>query len=401
MTRLFLCLLLCLIPLLHHGQDLVAKPTPIPLAEINDAAAFLAGTELPHEKDHPLTSTNTWKGHSTQMDREFSSHRERVLSPMSEWSGKEIDSHLVSGSTVRYLFSGPDFIHAFHMFPTADTFVMCGLEPVGEIPDLSDLSTATQGRALAEVRNALGEIINFSFFRTKDMKEDLRYATFHGTTPIMMIFLHRSGQYIKDLEFLSLKKDGTLNSQGLNSQGADGVRIDFGPLRVDQTKTIYYFSSDLSNGGFGKTGFETWLESLPKGNAYLKAASFLMHSNWFSEVREHLLAHSFQIVQDDSGIPFRFFPAKSWDALLYGTYTGPIDLFAEYYQADLQTAYRKKVNPLPFGTGYKWRPGQSNLMRMINPSLVPEKKPSLEPAKPAKPESATPSEEKPVEDPAN
>ena len=383
----FLLLIFSWFPL--AAQDLVAQPTPAPIAEINDATAFLAGTELPHQTDHPLAATMTWKGHCDQMDREFGSHRERVLSPMSDWSHKEIDSHLVSGTTVRYLFSGPDILHAFHMFPTAETFVMCGLEPVGEIPQLSDLSTATEGRALAEVRNALGEIINFSFFRTKDMKEDLKFATFHGTTPIMMIFLKRSGQYIKGIEFLTLNKDGTLTSQGLESEGADGVKIDFGPLRLDQQKTLYYFPSDLSNGGFTKSGFEAWLETLPKGNAYLKAASFLMHSSWFSEVRDHLLTHSFQVVQDDSGIPFRHFPAGTWDALLYGTYTGPIDLFEEYYQADLRTAYQRKVSPLPFGTGYKWRPGESNLMRMINPSLVPEQEPPA-PA-PATPETDPPS----------
>ena len=231
------------------------------------------------------------------------------------------------------------------------------------------------------------------------MKEDLRFATFHGTTPIMMIFLHRSGQYIKGIEFQKLNEDGTLTSQGLESNGADGVKIEFGPFRMDQTKTVYYFSSDLSNGGFAKSGFETWLESLEVGNSYLKAASFLMHTSWFSQVRDHLLSHSYQVVQDDSGIPFRHFPSGTWDALLYGRYTGPIDLFAEHYQGDLRTAYQRKVKPLPFGTGYKWRPGESNLMRMINPPLVPAQRPNPkveeEPAEPAPPAA-----EKPEPDPA-
>ncbi len=356
---------------LLSAQEETPAAAKISIAAINDATAFLAGTELPHHKDHPLAVTSTWQSHSTQMDREFGSHLERVLSPMSDWSVEEIDLHLVTGTTVRYLFSGPDILHAFHMFPSANTFVMCGLEPVGELPSLEDLTTANEGRALSEVRNAIGEIINFSFFRTKDMKEDLQFATFRGTTPIMMIFLNRSGQYIKSVEFLGLNKDGTITSQGLESSGADGVKIEFGPLRMEQKKTLYYFSSDLSDGGFSKNGFETWLETLPKGNAYLKAASFLMHSNWFGDVKDHLLSHSFQIVQDDSGIPFRFYD-NTWDGLLYGRYTGPIDLFSEYFQSDLSSAYQRGSDPLPFGTGYKWRPGESNLMRMINPALVPE-----------------------------
>lgn len=342
------------------------------IADVNDAAAFLAGVDLPHNTDNPLAATSSWKSHRTEMEREFTSHQERVLYPMAAWSNKEVAP--VSDSTlVRYMFSGPDILHAYYMFPMADTYIMCGLEPVGEVPSLEKLTTSNAGRALSEVRNALGEIINFSFFRTKDMKDDLQFATFRGTTPIMSIFLARSGQYLKSFEFFELQKDGTLKSLGHNSKGADAVKIEFSPLRVEKTKTLYYFSSDLSDGGFDKTGFGTWLATQPKGFAYLKAASFLMHDSWFSKVRTHLLENSTQIVEDDSGIPFRFFDPEIWQINLYGTYNGPIDLFAEYYQADMRSAYRQGSNPLPFGTGYKWRKGESNLMRLVRKDSIVEK----------------------------
>lgn len=252
-----------------------------------------------------------------------------MLIPMSEWASTALQPDMTTGSTLRYLFSGPDIIHAFYMFPTADTYIMCGLEPVDETPDLSQLTTGNTGRAIGKVRNALAEIINFSFFRTKDMKEDLRFSTFHGTTPIMMIFLARSGQYMKSLEYLTLEKDGTLASQGAKSDGANIVKIEFRPRRLQQSKTLYYFSSDLSDGGLPKLGFQTWLEAQPKGNAYLKAASFLMHNSYFSKVREHLLEYSDQIVENDSGIPFRYFDTNTWQHFLHGRYNGPIDLFSE------------------------------------------------------------------------
>lgn len=347
------------------SQGARSEEKAVALDQINDAAAFLAGVDLPHNADQPLTGTSSWAHHVKTLSSEFESHYNRVLAPMSEWSGAELPTEITNGSTVRYMFSGPDILHAFHMFPTADTFVLCGLEPVGEIPQLNELSAGNAGRALGEVRNALGEIINFSFFRTKDMKEDLRFSTFHGTTPIMMIFLVRSGQYIKGVEFLTLNKDGTLSSNGLESKGADAVKIEYSPLRVEKKKTLYYFSSDLSDGGFPKSGFKTWLESQPKGNAYLKAASFLMHENYFKGVRNHLLDHSLQIVQDDSGVPFRYFEADLWYADLFGNYTGPIDLFSEHYQSGLRSAYRARKRPLAFGTGYKWRKGESNLMRFV------------------------------------
>lgn len=384
----FALLLPALLPIVTYGQA-----TAPSLAEINDAAAFLAGESLPNREDHPLTQTSAWKSHVTQFGKSFTEHQERVLFPMSEWSATEVSPAQPPGSVVRYLFSGPDIIHAFHMFPNAGTFILCGLEPVGQAPEIGSLNEGNAGRALSEVRNALGEIIELSFFRTKDMKEDLQFATFQGTTPLMMVFLAKSGQYIKELEFFKLQKDGTLATQGLDHKGANGVRMVFSPRRLDQPKTLYYFSSDLSNGGFESTGFSTWISAQPKGGAYLKAASFLMHSDWFSKVRDHLLAHSHQIIQDDSGIPYRKFDEEVWNATFYGVYSGPIDLFADSFQSDLVAAYRKSSQKLPFGTGYKWRKGESNLMRFVRKDYVPpaaETSTGAAPATPQPTEAETP-----------
>ena len=344
---------------------LCAEPTSIHVEKVNDSAAFLAGIRLPHQSDHPLTGIPSWSYHARVLDQEFQHHQDRVLDPMTEWSNAELSRHLVQGSVVRYLFSGPDILHAIHLFPTSSTFILCGLEPVGEIPDLSQLNSGSAERALEEVRTALGEILKFSFFRTNDMKEDLQLATFHGTTPIMMVFLIRCGQYIRSVEYFQLNQDGTLIRKGQDQREADAVKIEFSAGSARETKTLYYFSSDLSDGGFPKTGLRTWLEKQPRGNAYLKAASFLLHKSWFKSVRQHLIDYSYLVVQDDSGIPFRYFDESSWQADLFGSYSGPIDLFAEYYQSDLYEAYLTRKRRLSFGTGYKWVKGESNLMRFL------------------------------------
>ena len=45
-----------------------------------------------------------------------------------------------------YMFSGPDFLYATSFFPNAATYVLAGLEPVGQIPDLIGL----RGRTILE-----------------------------------------------------------------------------------------------------------------------------------------------------------------------------------------------------------------------------------------------------------
>ncbi|MEM7603642.1 MAG: hypothetical protein AAF357_19795, partial [Verrucomicrobiota bacterium] len=46
-----------------QAQEEAFAPGPI-----NDAIAFLAGMEFPHQGDHPLTSSSSWTNHVSQLD---------------------------------------------------------------------------------------------------------------------------------------------------------------------------------------------------------------------------------------------------------------------------------------------------------------------------------------------
>ena len=58
----------------------------------------------------------------------------------------------------------------------------------------------------------------------------------------------------------------------------------------------------------------------------------------------------------------RYFNQSSWQMKYFGTYTEPIDLFKDHYQPKLRNIYKQESQRLPFGTGYRWRKGQSNLI---------------------------------------
>ncbi len=143
---------------------------------------------------------------------------------------------------------------------------------------------------------------------------------------------------------------------------ANGVKIVFakgdGPPR-----TLYYFSTDLSDGGLKKSGFLQFCDGLGTGDSLLKSASYLMHSNAFTKVREFVLSKSVAVVQDDSGIPVRYFDAKDWELHPFGNYLGPISIFPGRAQAGMKELFRKgRAEPLDFGIGYRWRPRESNLL---------------------------------------
>ena len=120
-----------------------------------------------------------------------------------------------------------------------------------------------------------------------------------------------------------------------------GVRIVFaGKDGVE--RTLYYFSTDLSNSGVKSSGFLKFCADLAPGNSLIKSASYLLHVGNFSTVRDFLLANSATIIQDDSGIPLGDYDPKKWRFFPFGRYAGPINEFPGTISAAIRRAIPKE-----------------------------------------------------------
>jgi len=328
------------------------------IKDIDLTSRLLAGISVPEEKD--ITSSENWKKHEQLMIKAWSRYKKSNLRPMRSWSEKNLSDSNRSES-IRYPFSGPDILHALYMFPKATNFTLCGLEPVGKFPKSDILRGENSNQALEEIRKILEESLRFSFFKTKDMRAELSKSFYNGTLPIMCLFLSGSGFTISDIDFIELNKDGTISELQDIQSNSNAVQIR--AVHENGRKVLVnYFRTNISDGLIMKSGFLKYLESIPKGKSYIKAASYLMHKSYFSQIRNHLLSNSTTIIQDDSGIPMRHFNQSSWQMKYFGTYTKPIDLFQDHYQPNLREIYKLESQKLPFGTGYRWRKGQSNLI---------------------------------------
>ena len=114
------------------------------------------------------------------------------------------------------------------------------------------------------------------------MRAELSDAIYEGTLPIMCLFLSGAGYEIKKIEKLLLKKDGTVENLGTKKIRSDAVQI---TAKDEQGKPIKisYFKTNIANGYIKKSGFLKYLEGLPKGISYVKAASYLMHKIIFQK----------------------------------------------------------------------------------------------------------------------
>jgi hypothetical protein len=365
----------------------------------DDTARFLAG--MPPSADSPLTPLTkdpAWQRHAKFFDSAFGQLEERQLSKIRTWA----DANLAAPrSTMFYMFSGPDFLYANAFYGKATTYVLSALEPVGSVPDLTRLPRGGVGPALYDVERSLSSILSFSFFITKLMKTDLRAGQISGTLPILYVFLARSGKTIRNVSLIALDDKGAVANDNAGKNATRGVRIVFaGSDGVE--KTLYYFSTDLSNGGVKVGGFLKFCETLAPGNSLIKSASYLLHSGNFTTVRDFLLAKSATIIQDDSGIPLAYYNPKKWRFFPFGRYAGPIAEFPGRYQEQYAELFRRS-QPMDFGIGYRWRSHESNLLLSVRlpvddsgsaETTAAAEPPPPKPPRPRKPRPPAPIEER-------
>jgi hypothetical protein len=331
-------------------------PTP------DDEARFLAGLPVRDTPLEPLTLSTAWTEHAVGFDRAWAQLERRQLQPIQAWAPAALDHRFTDTSPVLYFFSGPDFLYAHAFFPNAATYVLCGIEPIGPVPRVEDLPPQTLAASLGILRESLDTLLDFSFFITKKMRTQLEDSRLSGTLPLLYIFLARSGCHIRDVSFTGLDPHGAFTTARTL---APAVKILFtGPGGQDQT--LYYFSTDLSDDTAGTSGFLSWCATLGPTRGFLKAASYLMHTGGFDTTRQFLLAHCAVILQDDSGIPMRYFALHDWTVHLFGAYHGPIATFKQFPQPQLdQLTALQNPAPLPFSVGYRWHPGESSLILAV------------------------------------
>jgi hypothetical protein len=329
----------------------------------DDTARFLAGM-MPSAGSPlmALTRDPDWQRHAKFFDSAFSQLDQRQMSKVRAWSEANVTA---PKPTMFYMFSGPDFLYANAFYPRATTYVLSALEPPGSVPDLTKVPPGSVGEALANVEHSLGSILSFSFFITKKMKVDLHEGEVTGAMPLLYVFLARSGKTIKNVSTVALDGKGTAYFANENTGGSAtrGLRIVFaGTDGVE--KTLYYFSTDLSDSSVKVSGFLKFCATLAPGNSLLKSASYLLHSGSFSTVRDFILANSATIIQDDSGIPLGYYSPKKWRFFPFGSYAGPISEFPAKYQQSYAELFQR-AQPMDFGIGYRWRSHESNLLLSV------------------------------------
>lgn len=331
----------------------------------NDLARYLAG--LTPEEGSTLAKFE--QKADAQQHRKFFEKSwatvEKTLVKMRPWAKENLADD--GKHTIFYPFGGPDFLNAHTLFPNAKEYILFGLEPPGRPPQVDKLTASQATALLTSTQKSMSSILNYSFFQTLHMKEDLKQTELNGVSPVLLVFLARTGHRILDVKRVELLPSGELKKYPSETvkkwEGVPGIEIAFRREDDSTRRTLTFYSLDISDKAVPQY-YLTYLKGLGPFKSYLKAASYLMHRDNFSKIRTFILTESDLILEDDSGIPLTYFDKNVFDLTFFGAYTRPIALFESRYQKDLREVYKDKANvkPLPFGIGYKWREGESNLL---------------------------------------
>lgn len=326
----------------------------------NKTAKFLAGiAHYRFSEDFSFPKVE-WDGYSEDLNETWEKMEQKRIHPIQDWTKSTISPIINDTLPLYYPFSGPDFLHASTLFPNAGSYLMLAREGIGELPDFEKMDEQGVRDYIDNVNLFLRDIYKRSYFITKNMEGDMKATTIKGILPILYVFIARAGYDIIDVERITLNAQGEIILAENKSSGSlDGVRFKVQGIDSKVSKEVVYWDCDLSDKGLAKTPeLATYLSKIGACNTFVKSASYLMHYSTFSSIREQVLQKSKAILEDDTGVPYKYFGESNWKCQLFGAYKPPIDDFsARLWQEDLSSAYEdesKYAGALPFSLGYHW-----------------------------------------------
>ncbi|MEI7725982.1 MAG: hypothetical protein WCK09_12815 [Bacteroidota bacterium] len=329
---------------------------------VDDIASIIAGLKpmVFTNKKIPVFDRLTYR---VQVEKDWATVVKHKINPITQWRKKNIPSEDQDSITLFYPFAGADFLYANSFFPNCKNYILIGLEPIGKFLRCDTLPKAEMLNYIEKIRSSLYCSNNLGFFRTESMEKDLNQTTLDGTLPLIAFYIKRTHHLIRGITYFTLDSAGvTVDVKA--DRTPIGVRIDFCDSMQLKNQSVYYLSFDLSDKNLnGHPELLSFAKGFGRHQIFLKAASYLMFNSYFRTIRNYLLDNAGLILQDDSGIPYRFFKTTVWDVTIFGSYTKTIDLFEHKFQPDLEEAYLKQEtpNPVPFRIGYNVEFNETNL----------------------------------------
>jgi len=339
-----------------------------PDKSLNTFYGILASDSILINSNSEIGKRNNFLENCKESNSLWNKMYSNLLTPISNWKNNALPASCLKTNFLFYPFSGPDFLIPNSIFNETKHIVMFGLELPGK--DMSKYGNDFALNSMPLMQKSLRDYFGKSYFITKNMMTDLKSDSLNGVTPLISTFLVKSNFKLISIKNFKLNTAGEkvyfdFEKDAFSNANIYGVEINYTKDLIDSLQIDYLsFNAEdpsMNNHPEIMQFFEKTIPS--KTVTYLKSASYLLHYNGFSTIRNLVLNKSKYILQDDTGIAERYF-TDDWKLYLWGVYEKPIKDFSGVYQKDLDSLYKVKnqVKPLPFNMGYHYFNGKQNLL---------------------------------------
>lgn len=337
-------------------------------SQLTAFARFISGLDFP--KKYAANSTETWETYAKGNADKSKVLDGRIGSKIRSWVSTANLQVSNEPRTLFYPFAGGDFYYPNLFFPNQDTIIMIGLEPCGTPFNPDEEPKDTVARYLSALQRSMFFPHQLGFYRTLSMKDDFSNHLLNGTLHTVLFDMSHSGYTINYVKLFNLDNNGAVidevDAMGVKNKIFKGYRIGYSKPGGG-VKELIYFSQDASDGGLkAQPGVMRFMEKRGDVVTFFKAASYLMHYDRFSTVRNFVTKHAVRLLQDDSGLPYKYMVNNGFAVTLHGNYTQTLPMFKEEFQADMRDAYAaSEKHPVPFMIGYTAPKNECNIQTAV------------------------------------
>ena len=270
-----------------------------------------------------------------------------------------------------YPFGGGDLFTALATFPRAAVITTLSLEPSGNPTTFAAAAPDVAEHALAVFRDHVRRLSFATHSKTTNLLE-FRHEVLPDQLAFALLALVAFDCEPVRLRYFELGNDGAIHyltkemitarktRQFANMELAFRRRGDAAaPVRVHR-----HLQANLADQPLARTpAVMAHLVGKGRVTAMTKAASYLLWSPSFTQIRDYLLEHAEWMISDSTGIPVRFAARAGFEQQTWGQFTGAFLAAAPEHQQDFVSLWAgQPARPLPFGFGYPDKENHDHLL---------------------------------------
>jgi hypothetical protein len=368
-------------------------------SSIDDLANFISGMPLAIQSNYSKSAEeNFYKSYKKEMDSLWSKINANYIQNVKKWSSENLPEQTKNNAGF-YPLSGADFLNLYHFSPNSKKFLMIGLETPGFISSPKEENKKELINSFNLLKLTFNQHAKQNYFSTNLMEYKFKNKLFPGVSPVLIIFLKRVGFKIDGIQRVRIQETGKLqeiSEEQVNDvpEALQGVRIFFHADKEEIAERELVFIKMFINENSADTNLPTgrFFDNYPRFNLVMKSAIYLMHMEKFKPFIDKILSKTDMIVEDDSGIPVKYFNDTEWNIHPFGIYRSRIpikyvtreanmfktdkgNLYTEqrkFTQTELIEIFNQKAKPLDFRYGYggSISKANSNLILAVRKSIL-------------------------------